>query len=150
MDNYTFYSQLFKMTPVNQTITEKGRGDCHRAAIASLLDLKIEQVPHFLLFPANIRHQVEYNFLRGCGYSWEGTGYPNRHKDPSKYPNVSGYVMATVPSKHYPPEDNITHAVIMDLNGLVAHDPHPNKDYQSVNIIKSEELLYWMLLNINN
>lgn len=38
------------MKPVYQTIIDKEIGDCQRAAAASLFELKIEQVPHFILF----------------------------------------------------------------------------------------------------
>ena len=38
------------MKPIFQTITHDNRGDCHRAAVASIFDLEIEQVPHFRLF----------------------------------------------------------------------------------------------------
>lgn len=38
------------MHKVYQTIVDKGRGDCMRAAIASMFELDILQVPHFLMF----------------------------------------------------------------------------------------------------
>lgn len=136
------------MTPVNQTIIDPQRGDCHRAAIASLLDLEIEQVPHLRLFSNDIWHHVMKGFLWGCGYEWHGTGYPHTHlgKGVAHYPTVDGYVIATVQSKEFTETPGITHAVIMDVNGLVVHDPQPNKKYQGINIIKTEELLHWSLI----
>ena len=139
------------MTPVNQTIVDPGRGDCHRAAIASLLNLEIEQVPHLRLFPDDRWHHVMCGFLWGCGYDWQGTGYPNKHKYPVDYPNVDGYVIATVPSKEFNGKkdddgNEITHAVVMNSDGLVVHDPQPNKAYQGVNILKSGECKHWSLI----
>lgn len=37
------------MKPVDQVIVDKGVGDCMRAAIASLLELPLDAVPHFLI-----------------------------------------------------------------------------------------------------
>jgi len=142
------------MTPVDQTITDKNRGDCQRAAVASLLDLEIEQVPHFRLFHERDRHRIFCNFLYACGYEWEGSGYPHTHRTPRNYPTIKGYVIATVPSKHYFGEKSdegrpITHAVIIDSDGVVVHDPHPDKDWQDINIIESGDIIYWTLIGIS-
>lgn len=60
------------MIPVNQTITDKGRGDCFRAAVASVLDLEILQVPHFILFEGHKWHMVFLRFIESLG--WEEFG----------------------------------------------------------------------------
>lgn len=136
------------MTPVEQTISDPNRGDCHRAVIATLLDLEIEQVPHFRLFDENW-FNVYCGFLWGCGYEVEGTGYHPKHTPRSEHLkecHVGGYVEAVVPSKNYPPELGITHAVVMDMDGLVVHDPHPGKAYQGVNVIETGELMSWRLM----
>jgi hypothetical protein len=135
--------------PVNQSICDKNRGDCHRAVIASLLDLEIEQVPHFRLFADDNWHHVYHGFLWGCGYEWEGTGHFPKFTPRSEHLkdcHIGGFVDATVPSKNYPPESGITHAVVMDLDGLVVHDPHPGKKYQGVNVIETGELMHWELI----
>jgi hypothetical protein len=36
------------VTPHKQTILDDGNGDCFRTCVASLFDLPVEQVPHFL------------------------------------------------------------------------------------------------------
>lgn len=136
------------MKPVEQTISDRSRGDCHRAVVASLLDLEIEQVPHFGLFGKEWHH-VYHGFLWGCGYEWKGTGHFPKFTPRSEHLkdcNIGGYVEATVPSKNYPPEDGITHAVVMDLDGLVVHDPHPGKAYQDVNVIETKKLMHWALI----
>jgi len=137
------------MKPAMQTITDKTRGDCHRAVIASLLDLEIEQVPHFRLFSDDTWCNVYVYFLMGCGYDFEGTGYFPKNTPRSEHLkdcHIGGYVFATVPSKNYPPEEGITHAVVMDLDGLVVHDPHPGKAYQGINVIDTKELMHWALI----
>lgn len=139
------------MTPVDQTIVDKGRGDCQRASVATLLDLELEQVPNFRLFPDDRWYHVYNGFLWGCGYEWTGTGYPDDIKNVATLPNVGGYVIAAVPSKEFNGEVSDTglplvHAVVMDMAGLVVHDPQPNKAYQGVNIIETGDLLHWDLI----
>jgi hypothetical protein len=134
------------MIQVNQTIVDRGRGDCLRAAVASLLDLEILQVPHFILFKDGWWN-VFYHFLESIGYELHGTGYPKSHKSAvADYPNVNGYVIATVPSKEFAEFKDVTHAVVMSVDGLVVHDPQPNKAYQGINVIETGELISWSLI----
>jgi hypothetical protein len=134
------------MTPVNQSIVDKSRGDCQRAALASLLDLELEQVPHFRLFGDGEWINVFNGFIWSVGYEWNGSADLARHKSPANYDHVDGYVMAVVPSKTYADCENITHAVILDLAGNVVHDPHPSKAWQGVNVVESADLVYWYLI----
>lgn len=131
------------MRTVFQTIMDANRGDCHRAAVASLLDLDISQVPHFRLFPEDMWHEVFHGFLWGCGFDWEGTGYPDKHGSPAEYSHIDGFVVATVPSKTF---EGKSHAVVMNLKGMVAHDPNPNKSWLGINIIESGDLKHWSLI----
>ena len=34
----------------------------------------------------------------------------------------------------------------MNLNGLVVHDPNPNKTWQSINALETKELQHWMMI----
>lgn len=131
------------MTPVDQTVVDKQRGNCHQAAMASLLNLELEQVPNFRLFPDDNWHQVMSGFLWGCGYEWHGTGYPTQRV--VDYPNVDECVLATVPSKEFD-DPKITHMVVMNNEGVVVHDPQPNKAYQDANILETGKCLHWALI----
>ena len=114
------------MTPVDQEFLhdkENGiYGDCQRAVIASLLDLPISEVPHFL----KEANGDAYDFF-------------TRLQD---FVNSHGYVLATSRGKPllvYCGNDlpyyheiagmsprGVMHAVV-GCNGKVVHDPHPSK-----------------------
>src|SRR5574337_469578 len=128
------------MTPVFQTVVDKGRGNCHQAAIASLFDLELSQVPNFRLFPDATWFNVYWYFIYALGYEHKGSGYPDRAKL-REHGNVNGFVSAVVPSKTFGP--GTTHAVILDLDGLVVHDPNSNQRWMGINVVESGELLHW-------
>lgn len=141
------------MKPVAQSIVDKGRGDCMRAVVASLFELELDQVPHFILYGDDYFDHF-WKWLWIIGYDYNGCGYPHCRQDVSdKYniPNkplmedsVNGYFYGCVPSRTFP---DVTHAVVIDTNGVVVHDPNPNKLWEGINVIESGELKYWFLLN---
>jgi len=135
------------MTPVMQTETGRKRGNCMQAAIASLFDLELMQVPHFMLYGDNW-FQVFCGWLYSVG--WEFNGFVEfnpeaRSRVLKKYPSVNGFYYASVPSRTYPGED-VSHAVIINRLGLVVHDPNPNQLWYGVNAIKTGELQGWDIL----
>lgn len=115
------------MTPVYQTIISAENGDCMRATIASLFDKQLHEVPDFLSFENWLIIMQEW-----IGYQGYKTGFFDTYnldgkitlKDVLKYDGgINGYFYATVQSQTFPTE---THAVIIDTNGIVVHDPNPN------------------------
>ncbi|MBD3674365.1 MAG: hypothetical protein HUJ26_12645 [Planctomycetaceae bacterium] len=121
------------MTPVYQTVIDQGSGDCERAAIASLLDLPLSEVPNFRegLNPGDATPSIREEWLRGRGLKKlrvpvEGTeGYLCEAGD-----NGPIYCLGTVPSQMF---ENTTHSVVCRINGFdngvwieVVHDPNPN------------------------
>lgn len=136
------------MTPVYQTIfnagTEKDQlpGNCLQATVASLLDLRLEEVPYFMVHEDWFSKMRE--FLLSQGYHYERSmhnprdlGYDGCHKTwyrtIKKLSGINGYFMATVHSpKFYTPEAVCafsgmpTHAVIIDREFNIVHDPNPN------------------------
>ena len=132
------------MKKVDQIFTTKGRGDCQRAVIASLFELELIQVPHFLLFDENVWLNVYCMFIKGMGYEFEGTGYLDT--DTLKFQEtIGGGISASVPSKNL--GKGYSHAVIVNTEGLVIHDPHPSKNYQGVNVIETGELQNWDMIS---
>lgn len=127
------------MTPVFQTIVDPGKGNCMQAAIASLFDLKLEEVPNFVehkeWFP------VLYKFIESQGAEFDGTLY-NHGKDVlpefrvekiKDLPGINGYFYAAVYSPKYWNKDKeechqITHAVIVDKDLNIVHDPNLEYD----------------------
>ena len=59
------------MKKVYQTIIDKGNGNCWQAAIASLLELELEEVPHFLEAGVD-SFKVFDEFLLKHGYEYTG------------------------------------------------------------------------------
>jgi hypothetical protein len=139
------------MTPVYQTIigktTSDTPGNCMQAVIASLLDLKLDEVPHFLLY-GNKWYETYYYFLLSKGYEdmriiynpyalghcGERDEFFNIKKLPPEYCGVGGYFYATVYSPGFTdpkeffedPFGAPLHAVIVDNQFNVVHDPNPN------------------------
>lgn len=135
---------MFRFKPVDQEILDKGYGDCLRACYASLLRLPIDAVPNF------IRHKhrwflVLQQFLYSCG--WEFCGSGHQHKGTLNMPvyedSVNGLLRASVHSRVF---EGGTHAVVINCDGLVIHDPSPYKRHQGVNVVNSEELILFDIL----
>lgn len=129
------------MTPVFQTNTTKGQGNCMQAAFATLFDLDLDQVPNFIKYSENQWFKVFRYFVESMGYPYNGCRQSDYLKEG---PNVNGYVKATVPSRTHGGE--VTHSVIIDTNGLVVHDPNPNKLWLGENIVESGEMYDWWVL----
>lgn len=116
------------MTPTDQEVLhcpDKGQfGDCQRAVIASLLDLPISTVPHFLQSAngnADDYWRLLQDFCRGYGYAYltvpATSGASFFGDDGAVYHEISG------PS---PRGGGVTHAVV-GRNGEIVFDPHPSR-----------------------
>lgn len=118
------------MTPVTQEyvhVPELGQhGDCQRAVIASLLDLPLSEVPHFLQEADG--DAVKFwdgiqTFLRSKGLAYltipagSGVAFFGSTEEAEIYHEISG------PS---PRGNGVRHAVV-GLNGRVCFDPHPSR-----------------------
>jgi|ERR1035437_5593358 hypothetical protein len=156
------------MIKVYQTIVDKGHGNCMQAAIASLLELSLEKVPHFLE-SGQKWFEIFYAFIREQGYDYDGClynynqwriinkreGVPtaklrNRLHKIKKMKGVKGYFFASVYSpKYYDPNDKppVTHAVIIDKNFNIIHDVNPAND-GLISYPESKKLKYNGILDI--
>ena len=122
------------MKPVSQTIVSQTNGDCMQAAIASLFECELEEVPKFIeLKPSWFKPFRE--FLLSKGYDYEGMLFSNatlKEHMSSKIVDlkgINGLFYASVCSPKYNPEGidgNTMHAVIIDKNFNVVWDPNPN------------------------
>ena len=130
------------MIPVYQTIVDEKRGDCMRATIASLFDLRLEQVPDFTLFDDVLYWRVFHYFVFALGYDNECNGYPDQEGSIPlcECPTVDGAIYASVQSRTF---KSCWHAVLIDSNGVVLHDPNPNKAFLGVNVVETKELCCW-------
>jgi len=120
------------MKKVLQTIVDKGRGNCMQATVASLFDLELEQVPNFIELKENW-FEVMCEFFRKNGCKSLNPFYKSSHTssfylDALKHDGgVNGYFYAVVPSQTFAPEDGVTHAVVVDSELNIVHDPNPNQ-----------------------
>lgn len=115
-----------------------------RAVIASLFELPLCRVPHFLRNAkkkkggnANFlmwmwlkKHGYDYGVINPCRFKG-GKQYKLTKLEMAnvikclKYDNgINGYFYASVPSQTF---DNGTHAVVVDSDLNIVHDPNPNQ-----------------------
>lgn len=136
------------MKEVYQTKVCNVEGDCERACVASLFELKIEQVPNFVLFKESA-HFIYANFLYLLGYNYKG--YMQYLKEGPNVINVketvNGYTIASVNSSIFA---DTLHAVIIDKDFNIVHDPNPNKKYLGVNAIERNILDGWDRLELSS
>lgn len=136
------------MTPIDQMTVDQGRGDCMRAVVASLFDLELDQVPHFRLYDIKENRgnsdrswfNIFTNFISCLGYDFEYYLRSYKKKELEAKHSIDGYFYAAVHSKTF---ENTKHAVIINLDGIVVHDPSPNKKWQGLDAMKSGELDGW-------
>jgi len=138
------------MKKVYQTIVDRGHGNCMQAAIASLFEKDLDDVPNFIEFESWFSPM--YKFLIKNGYDYHGMLHNKNHtilNTPShecfnelkwhrqsimtpkklyKEQGVNGLFYAGVLSpKYFNWSDQTTHAVIIDRDYNIVHDP--NKEY---------------------
>jgi hypothetical protein len=128
------------MTPVYQTIVDPGKGNCLQAVVASLLDLHLDDVPHFISFEDKW-FEAYFNFLEEKGIEYHGCienprqlGYcgEDRYGLIKELPGINGFFEATVYSPNYFNGEDylkggrvVHHAVIIDRDFKIVHDPNP-------------------------
>jgi hypothetical protein len=133
------------MKKIFQTIIDKDHGNCMQAAIASLLDLELNEVPNFIEFK-NDFNNTTIGWLSKKGYS---PTYIHKYRHDEEMlkrialfdGGVNKYFYAIVPSQTY---KDTSHAVVVDINLNVVHDPNPNqlalllkpKDVEGILILK--------------
>ena len=149
------------MKLVYQTIIDKNKGNCAQAAIASLLELELDEVPNFKGEGKDFWDCL-FNFIKSKGYQMYGTLYNPRlqaaenydfYKEQNKMPDdrfeelkemegVKGCFFATVYSpKFYDPLSisQITHAVIVDQFLNVVNPV--NKEYEGMTKFPLHDLI---------
>jgi hypothetical protein len=116
------------MKKVFQTNISSDCGDCARAAVASLFEMEIEDVPDFLgnhdSVPMGLAI-MNFHSDRGYtpGYINGGCDKPTLQEIAQYDGGVNGYFYAAVNSRTFP---GGSHAVIVDTDLRVVHDPNPN------------------------
>lgn len=133
------------MKRVFQSRIDRKHGTCMQAAIASLFEMFLDDVPNFI----EMGDEWYYNmrkFYKDRGYCF-GCFNPNNLIELTRKVleydgGVNGYWYAAVPSINL--GEGVTHAVIIDKNMNVVHDPNPNnfghtyspEDIISIDVVK--------------
>lgn len=152
------------MTPVYQNRFGEGYGNCMQAAFATLFDLKLEEVPNFI--EIDNWHDAMWEFFKTQGYEYDGFIENPRNLGSwghdkmelvSKNPGVNGYFYAVVNSPklfdpvRYVEGNSPTHAVIIDKNLNIVHDPNPAyadlEKYPLADVIGHNGIKYVYILN---
>ncbi len=127
------------MKKVYQTIVDPIKGNCMQAAIASLFELDLEEVPNFIELEDWVLKFKDMYKNRGYCYGIlnlsERTTKDIIKKALKFDGGVKGYFYASVPSRRF---NGCSHAVIIDSDLNVIHDPSPNNlwlDEKDVDII---------------
>ena len=127
------------MKRVFQSRIEKKHGTCMQAAVASLFEMFIDDVPNFIELGENWFESM-FSFYQERGYSLCCFN-PQRNLELTKQVlefdgGVNGYWFASVPSINL--GEGSIHAVIIDKEMNVVHDPNPNN---FGHIYKPEDIL---------
>jgi hypothetical protein len=156
------------MYKIYQTIIDKDYGNCMQAAVASLFELSLNDVPNFNLLGQDWFREF-YALIKKHGYDYDGCLYNynkyriiNKRKGLStvhlktrfnkikQMKGVKGYFFASVYSpKYYNSNEDpaITHAVIIDKNLNIVHDVNP-KNTNIISYPESKLLKYNGILDI--
>lgn len=115
------------MKKVYQSRIERKHGTCMQAAIASLFEMFIEDVPNFIELGDDWFWSMR-KFYKERGYEM-CTFNPQKDIELTKQVlefdgGINGYWYASVPSINL--GKGVTHAVIVDKDLNVVHDPNPN------------------------
>lgn len=118
------------MIKVFQKNTNKDNGDCLQAAVASMLEMKLEEVPKFIEY-GDDWYEVYMNFMQEkggyqvtCMNTQWGHGLKYYQKVLKKDGGVNGYFIASVVSCTL---TDTKHAVVIDSDMNIVHDPNPNQ-----------------------
>lgn len=130
------------MKKVFQTVVDKGFGNCMQAATASVLNLEMHEVPNFIEYldcKDTGPHFELMKFVNGLGYDYTiWTSSYRNGKEKLVLRNsiaetkavldadggVDGYFYASVQSRTF---DDVSHAVVIDKDMNIVHDPNPNQ-----------------------
>lgn len=128
------------MIPVYQTIVDPGKGNCLQAAVASLVELPLDQVPPFIELKdpwidvlrkwlPTVGHCFVTRLHNPSQLGWAGEWEMEERL--MQYRGVKGFYLASVLSPKYFSAESycigaaITHAVLIDQQYNVVHDPNP-------------------------
>lgn len=133
------------MIPIYQTIISNINGNCMQASIASMFEVKLNEVPNFIEFGDDwYRELCDFFYINGYlvknrTINLKGMCVKKAYKTISKCKTINSAIYAVVSSSMFPCSD---HAVLINDRGVVIHDPNPNKHYTNVDVVNSGDIKY--------
>ena len=135
-----YINSKYNLQKVYQRLVDAGNGDCMKCAIATLLNLKYEEVPHFLEFENPNSGMINFMLDKGfdfecCLYNYPNSEYSTIEKL-KDFKGINGLFYASVFSPKYYKEENgieghqVTHAVVINKNFEIVFDP--NREYKNI------------------
>lgn len=128
------------MVKVNQSLVDGEKGDCFRAALASLFETDVEETINIIDFVESERGWAIpfMEWVESIGYEYEYFVSPSEdssltYSELKNYQSVGGFFIASVESRNY---EGGFHAVIIDTNGVVVHDPEPLKKWLGCDVVE--------------
>ena len=117
------------MKKIYQTIVDINHGNCEQAVVASIFELQLDEVPNFIENKNKEFDKTLMGWLYKKGFSpcsiYKSRRGTEELKNIAKFDGgYNGYFYASVPSQTF---ENITHAVVVDANLNIIHDPNPNQ-----------------------
>lgn len=124
------------MKPVYQTLVCKDKGNCFQACLASLFHTDIGDTINIIDHPVDSWHFHFADWISKQGWDWVGSIDADLISSTS---GVGGYYLASVPSKNF---DGCYHAVIIDSDCNVVHDPDPSGKWLDQNVSAVADYIY--------
>lgn len=117
------------MKPVHQTITDRDQGNCWSAAIASVLELPIEEVPPFVKLDRSRFYELATEWLSKRGLMILRVRMPREYLtgDDIRFHHLPECVCIASGKS---PRGDYGHSVVGKIidghNFVMTHDPHPD------------------------
>ncbi len=134
------------MKKIDQTLICGDKGNCMQATLSTLFGKELSETINVMDYCQNSWFDALLEWLdKSTDYIYSGV--VNAHEDSAETIKalqsiyaINGLFYGAVKSKNFKGE---THAVIIDRNGVVIHDPNPDRKWLGVNAARNNELIYW-------
>jgi hypothetical protein len=125
--------------PVEQTTDEPGEGNCFAACIASVLEVRIEDVPNVHLDSPEDWHTVQA-WLAQRNLAMIGYDSDDFAPEEVKRDSLRGYSLCGVRYEY--PGGGVNHSVVA-LNGEIAWNPSPLRDTR-----RHDSITDWIIFRV--
>lgn len=115
------------MKPVRQTVFGNHKGNCFAACVASILELRLDEVPNFACQKPWEAKMNAWLHERGL-HSLTCHFVPVEGESEVVIPELRGYYIVSGTSPRATEDEHFLHSVVY-LDGERCHDPHPDQTW---------------------